>query len=87
MYDPITEGRDIIGRAKTGSGKTLAFALPIVTNILKSFENKPPRRGRYPQAIIIVPTRELAKQVETEIISSQKSLSISVCYGGVPEYQ
>jgi ATP-dependent RNA helicase DDX21 len=35
VFQPIREGRDLIGRAKTGSGKTLAFALPVVEACLK----------------------------------------------------
>ena len=55
---PVMEGKDIMGKAESGSGKTLAFAIPIIEKIT------------YPkniQALIIVPTRELAEQVCTEI--------------------
>ncbi|HEX4082917.1 MAG TPA: DEAD/DEAH box helicase, partial [Acidimicrobiales bacterium] len=46
-------GRDVCGRAPTGSGKTLAFGLALVTRTA----NAAPRR---PQALVLVPTRELA---------------------------
>ena len=54
----ILEGRDVIGQAKTGTGKTAAFALPILHN---ADPNTPM------QALILVPTRELAAQVAAEI--------------------
>ena len=54
----ILEGRDVIGQAKTGTGKTAAFALPILH---KADPNTPM------QALILVPTRELAAQVAAEI--------------------
>src|SRR5881275_963417 len=51
-------GVDILGQARTGTGKTAAFAIPILQRADK---------GTATQAIILVPTRELAVQVETEI--------------------
>jgi ATP-dependent RNA helicase DeaD len=51
-------GVDILGQARTGTGKTAAFAIPILQKATK---------GLATQAIILVPTRELAVQVETEI--------------------
>src|SRR5207302_4752742 len=51
-------GVDILGQARTGTGKTAAFAIPILQKCDK---------GQPTQAIILVPTRELAVQVETEI--------------------
>ncbi|HWB52568.1 MAG TPA: DEAD/DEAH box helicase [Tepidisphaeraceae bacterium] len=52
------EGVDILGQARTGTGKTAAFAIPILQKC---------ERGLATQAIVLVPTRELAVQVETEI--------------------
>ena len=49
-------GRDLIGSAQTGTGKTGAFALPIISRL-----DKPEKT---PRALILVPTRELACQVE-----------------------
>jgi ATP-dependent RNA helicase DeaD len=54
------EGEDVIGQARTGTGKTAAFSIPILEQ-LDSLETT-----RDPQAIIIVPTRELADQVAKE---------------------
>ena len=52
--------RDVVGRARTGCGKTYAFVLPIVTQLLQE-KVKPVAGG--PNAIVLLPTRELAKQV------------------------
>ncbi|MGA8047892.1 MAG: DEAD/DEAH box helicase [Dermatophilaceae bacterium] len=51
-------GRDVLGRAQTGSGKTLGFGLPLLTRLMGS-KSRPKR----PRAIVLVPTRELAMQV------------------------
>jgi ATP-dependent RNA helicase DDX24/MAK5 len=55
----IMQGHDLIGKASTGSGKTLAFGIPILEHILSLPEQKSP----LPSAIVIAPTRELAKQI------------------------
>lgn len=73
-------GRDLIGRARTGTGKTLAFGLPIIEGLPSSRE-----RGRLPRAIILAPTRELAKQVAGEIEQTAgDSLEVLTVYGGAP---
>lgn len=74
---PLLEGRDLIGQAKTGSGKTLAFAIPIIERIDESL--------RKAQAVIITPTRELAKQVADEIKKAARYTNIKAMtiYGGV----
>ena len=58
-FDPIFDGKDVLGRDLTGSGKTLGFALPLIEKLRskKAFTKK------YPQLLIVVPTRELAIQV------------------------
>ncbi|MFW8628105.1 DEAD/DEAH box RNA helicase [Deinococcus sp. ME38] len=71
------QGRDMIGRARTGTGKTLAFALPIITRLEPSRE-----RGRLPRAIVVAPTRELAKQVAEEFSKSGQGLTTVTVYGG-----
>ncbi|CAM3326377.1 DEAD/DEAH box helicase [Deinococcus saxicola] len=71
------EGRDLIGRARTGTGKTLAFALPIISKLDPSRE-----RGRLPRAIVITPTRELAKQVAEEFSKTGVDLVTVTVYGG-----
>src|SRR4030042_3538544 len=71
------KGRDIIGQAQTGTGKTAAFGIPII-------ERKPEERGKYPYAIVLCPTRELAVQVAQEInkIGSAKGVLSLPVYGG-----
>jgi ATP-dependent RNA helicase RhlE len=70
-------GRDVLGRSQTGSGKTLAFAIPIVERLHAN--------GRAPNALILVPTRELASQVAEEFraIADIKHLQVATVYGGV----
>lgn len=67
---------DIIGVSHTGSGKTASFGLPIVDKIDKG--------NKFPKAIILAPTRELALQVTSELISysGKKRLNITTVYGG-----
>jgi ATP-dependent RNA helicase RhlE len=78
---PLLDGRDLLGIAQTGTGKTAAFALPI----LQRLAGPPPRRGRGPSALILVPTRELAVQVADAIKTYGAELTVrgSVIFGGV----
>jgi superfamily II DNA/RNA helicase len=71
------EGRDVVGKAITGSGKTLAFALPLLANLTKA-------RPRKPTALVLVPTRELAAQVQKEIaqLTDDKGRRVICIYGG-----
>ncbi len=73
----LLKGVDVIGQAHTGTGKTAAFALPILTKI------KTNRNGPI-QALILVPTRELALQVTNEINKFAKYTGIRTVaiYGG-----
>jgi ATP-dependent RNA helicase RhlE len=73
-------GRDVLARSRTGSGKTLAFAVPIVER-LQPADGK----GQRPQALVLVPTRELASQVlgEFEDIADARGLRVAAAYGGV----
>ncbi|GGJ18617.1 DEAD/DEAH box helicase [Deinococcus roseus] len=70
-------GKDVIGRARTGTGKTLAFALPIIEGLAPSRDY-----GRAPRALVLAPTRELAKQIAEEFNQSAPHLSITTIYGG-----
>ncbi|KAI3991998.1 hypothetical protein MKX01_014889 [Papaver californicum] len=82
VLEPAMAGRDMIGRAITGSGKTLAFGIPILDKII---QNRSPRRQRRaPSALVLAPTRELARQVQKEFKESAPNLSSACLYGGVP---
>ena len=72
-------GRDVCGKAKTGSGKTLGFGLPLLMRAGKS----EPRR---PQALVLVPTRELALQVKEVIAPLGEALGLRTLavFGGAP---
>ncbi len=68
-------GKDCLGQAKTGTGKTAAFALPLL-------QNTQPGDGL--QALVLVPTRELAAQVEDhfKLVGEGRDLKTAVAYGG-----
>ncbi|KAJ6300767.1 hypothetical protein OIU76_021542 [Salix suchowensis] len=82
VLEPAMQGKDMFGRARTGTGKTLAFGIPILDKILQF--NAQHGRGRYPLAIVMAPTRELARQVEKEFREAAPSLDIICLYGGTP---
>ncbi|KAJ4973170.1 hypothetical protein NE237_006344 [Protea cynaroides] len=82
VLEPAMLGRDMIGRARTGTGKTLAFGIPIMDKIIQF--NAKHGRGRNPLAIVLAPTRELARQVEKEFHESAPNLDTLCVYGGVP---
>lgn len=87
VFDPAMAGTDLVARARTGSGKTLAFSLPIIEALLKqNIEDGAGRGRRAPRALILAPTRELAKQVAAEFESATDGQEISVLtvYGGTP---
>ena len=67
---------DIIAQSQTGTGKTAAYGLPIMQQLTRNADEV--------QALVLVPTRELALQVVGELISynSEKRLSITAIYGG-----
>ena len=62
LIPPALDGFDVIGQARTGTGKTASFGIPILEQ-LESIKDNP-----NPQALILVPTRELASQVHGEIM-------------------
>ncbi|KAK2982150.1 hypothetical protein RJ640_028721 [Escallonia rubra] len=82
VLEPAMQGRDMIGRARTGTGKTLAFGIPILDKIIQY--NAKHGAGRNPQALVLAPTRELARQVEKEFQDSAHSVETLCVYGGVP---
>src|SRR5690349_8566076 len=71
---------DVVGQARTGTGKTASFAIPILEKLqLKSDIH-------HPQALVMVPTRELAVQVKDEIVKLSEGRRVHCCavYGGKP---
>ncbi|XP_071724653.1 DEAD-box ATP-dependent RNA helicase 53, mitochondrial-like [Rutidosis leptorrhynchoides] len=82
VLEPAMKGRDMFGRARTGTGKTLAFGIPIMDRILRiNAQNGP---GKFPLALVMAPTRELARQVEKEFYESTANLETICVYGGTP---
>ncbi|EHA17212.1 DEAD/DEAH box helicase domain-containing protein [Halomonas sp. HAL1] len=77
----ILSGKDLIATAQTGTGKTAAFVLPL----LERFSNAGTLRGKRIRALILVPTRELAVQVEANVAQYAKHthLTSMAMYGGV----
>jgi len=75
----LLAGRDIIGRARTGSGKTAAFGLPLLQLVKDG--------GKKPRALVLSPTRELAKQIGEAIAQHGRRLpkvrGVTI-YGGSP---
>lgn len=71
----VLDGRDVIGMANTGTGKTAAFLIPLIENV---------SRNRNQRVLILAPTRELASQIRTELVSYSIDLSIysALCIGG-----
>jgi superfamily II DNA/RNA helicase len=77
-------GRDVLGQGRTGSGKTLAFAIPIVARLTADAGSR--RAGdKRPRALIVVPTRELAAQVNAVIepLAATVGLRTATVFGGV----
>ncbi|RYV52265.1 DEAD/DEAH box helicase [Pengzhenrongella frigida] len=79
-------GHDIIGQAKTGTGKTLGFGVPLLHRVVSPGEvgyEDLPAPGK-PQALVVLPTRELAVQVarDLEAASTTRSVRVLAVYGG-----
>jgi ATP-dependent RNA helicase RhlB len=74
-------GRDVAGQAQTGTGKTAAFLVTLFTRLLAL----PKEDRRLPSALIVTPTRELARQIyeEAEILSRHTDLTMVQVVGGV----
>ncbi len=73
--ETILDNRDVLGIAQTGTGKTGAFLIPIINQLLNEQRN--------PFALVVVPTRELALQVQDEFKSMTKGLGLfSFCFIG-----
>ncbi|GAB7024280.1 DEAD/DEAH box helicase [Salidesulfovibrio brasiliensis] len=73
----VMQGRDVMVQARTGSGKTGAFVLPLLDKLNADSKDC--------QALVLVPTRELAKQVagEAEMLAGARGINVVSVYGGV----
>nr|WP_280873592.1 DEAD/DEAH box helicase [Streptomyces sp. CZ24] len=82
-------GTDVIGQAKTGTGKTLGFGLPLLERVtvaadVEAGRAKPEQLTNAPQALVVVPTRELCQQVTNDLLTAGKVRDVRVLaiYGG-----
>ncbi|MDX3077760.1 DEAD/DEAH box helicase, partial [Streptomyces sp. MI02-7b] len=82
-------GNDVIGQAKTGTGKTLGFGLPLLERVVvpvdvEAGRARPEDVVDGPQALVIVPTRELCQQVTNDLLTAGKVRNVRVLaiYGG-----
>ncbi|GAA2997224.1 DEAD/DEAH box helicase [Streptomyces fulvorobeus] len=82
-------GSDVIGQAKTGTGKTLGFGLPLLERVtvpadVEAGRAAPEKLTDAPQALIVVPTRELCQQVTNDLLTAGKVRNVRVLaiYGG-----
>ena len=74
---PMMEGRDIIAKAPTGTGKTCAFGIPLILELDQT--------KKYPQAVVMAPTRELAQQITgdlEDLAHFYPEIRIVTVYGG-----
>ncbi|EOA12485.1 hypothetical protein CARUB_v10026032mg [Capsella rubella] len=85
-FDMVLDGADLVGRARTGQGKTLAFVLPILESLINgpAKSKKKNGYGRPPSVLVLLPTRELAKQVAADFDVYGASVGLTSCclYGG-----
>ncbi|UUU40123.1 DEAD/DEAH box helicase [Streptomyces sp. NBC_00162] len=82
-------GTDVIGQAKTGTGKTLGFGLPLLERVtvpadVEAGRAEPGQLTDAPQALVVVPTRELCTQVTNDLLTAGKVRNVRVLaiYGG-----
>ncbi|WP_133887467.1 DEAD/DEAH box helicase [Streptomyces sp. BK208] len=82
-------GTDVIGQAKTGTGKTLGFGLPLLERVtvpadVEAGRAAPESLTDAPQALVVVPTRELCQQVTNDLLTAGKVRNVRVLaiYGG-----
>ncbi|WP_328583441.1 DEAD/DEAH box helicase [Streptomyces sp. NBC_00370] len=82
-------GKDVIGQAKTGTGKTLGFGIPLLECVtvpadVEAGRAVPEKLTNAPQALVVVPTRELCQQVTNDLLTAGKVRNVRVLaiYGG-----
>ncbi|KAJ6824976.1 DEAD-box ATP-dependent RNA helicase 7-like [Iris pallida] len=85
-FSLVLDGADLVGRARTGQGKTLAFVLPILEALTSGHLKSSLKTGygRTPSVLVLLPTRELAKQVHVDFEAYGQAVGLSACcvYGG-----
>ena len=76
VVEPLLNGEDVVGQAQTGTGKTAGFGIPIAELV--------DAREPFVQALVLVPTRELARQVTDEVaeICRYRGTQVAPVYGG-----
>ncbi|MBL8441662.1 MAG: DEAD/DEAH box helicase, partial [Betaproteobacteria bacterium] len=81
----VLAGRDLMATAQTGTGKTAGFTLPILQRLIAGNRDRLSRVARAPRVLVLVPTRELAMQVEESVRTYGKYVPVSstVVFGGV----
>ncbi|XP_005090695.1 probable ATP-dependent RNA helicase DDX52 [Aplysia californica] len=75
----MLQGRDTMACAPTGSGKTAAFIVPVLHDLSQLMGEENGEENRGPRALILVPTRELAKQSQREFRKLSKGLGLKIC--------
>jgi len=77
MIPYLLDGKDIIGCAQTGTGKTAAFLIPVIHRLMEQARGKT-------RCLVVVPTRELAVQIDQQVTGLGYFTDISSCpvYGG-----
>ncbi|MCQ4080227.1 DEAD/DEAH box helicase [Streptomyces sp. RB6PN25] len=82
-------GNDVIGQAKTGTGKTLGFGIPLLERVtvpadVEAGRAQPEELCDTPQALVVVPTRELCQQVTNDLLTAGKvrNVRVAAIYGG-----
>eukprot|EP00047_Mylnosiga_fluctuans_P003266 m.228297 g.228297 ORF g.228297 m.228297 type:complete len:729 (-) comp11723_c0_seq1:1205-3391(-) len=79
-FTPISQGKDVVAKARTGTGKTLSFVLPLLEALVRG---SPSGKGRKPRVLVLAPTRELAKQTCEEFDKTSRGQIRTACiYGG-----
>jgi superfamily II DNA/RNA helicase len=75
-------GRDVLGRGRTGSGKTIAFGVPLIAALAGGHT-----MACRPRGLVLVPTRELASQVQSVLVPLARAVGLSVVtiFGGTPQ--
>ena len=80
----LLQGKDVLGTAQTGTGKTAAFALPMI----QLLTTLPRPEKRVVRGLIVVPTRELAVQIQESLMQYSRfsNLRIGMFFGGVSKF-